>query len=130
MTSFGSRGAPAERPAQLTTGQAAKLCSVTPDTILKWIKKGRLSAMRTAGGHYRIDRRALESLVVSQPMTAPTSPLCPDVNRSELRCWERLSDRGEIRDNCPIVCFTVKMSRSMTAILPCLPTAPKRGLIW
>ena len=26
----------------VTTGQAAKLCAVTPDTILKWIKKNRI----------------------------------------------------------------------------------------
>jgi excisionase family DNA binding protein len=33
----------------LSTGRAAELCSVTPDTILKWIKRGRLSGVRTAG---------------------------------------------------------------------------------
>lgn len=39
----------------LTTGQAAKAHSVTADTVLKWIKSGKLQAYRTAGGHYRID---------------------------------------------------------------------------
>jgi excisionase family DNA binding protein len=38
----------------LTTTQAARLCSVTPDTVLKWIRSGRLPARRTAGGHHRI----------------------------------------------------------------------------
>jgi excisionase family DNA binding protein len=45
--------------ALLTTGQAAKLCSVKPDTLLKWIKRGRISASRTAGGHFRVDRSEL-----------------------------------------------------------------------
>ena len=36
----------------LTTGQAAELCSVTPDTVLKWIRSGRLAAART----WRYDR--------------------------------------------------------------------------
>ena len=45
-----------------TTGQAARLCSVTPDTVLKWIKAGRIEAQRTAGGHYRISPQELERL--------------------------------------------------------------------
>ena len=47
-------------PYLLTTGQAAKLCEVAPDTILKWIRKGRLRGTRTAGGHYRINPRDLQ----------------------------------------------------------------------
>ena len=47
----------------LSTGQAAKICSVTPDTILKWIRAGRLRATRTPGGHNRIDRADLEQLM-------------------------------------------------------------------
>jgi excisionase family DNA binding protein len=39
----------------LTTFEAAKLISVTPDSILKWIKSGKLAAFRTPGGHYRIN---------------------------------------------------------------------------
>ena len=40
----------------LTTFQAADILSVTPDSILKWIKSGKLKARRTPGGHYRIPR--------------------------------------------------------------------------
>lgn len=46
----------------LTTGQAAKFCGVTPDAVLKWIRKGKLDATRTAGGHFRIPRRNLDAL--------------------------------------------------------------------
>ncbi len=84
----------------LTTGEAAKLCAVTPDTILKWIKKGRLGGVRTAGGHYRIERQTLEPLIASPAQAG--GPSQPPSNRhpQSLRCWEYLSDRGALRDGC------------------------------
>lgn len=47
----------------VSTGQAAELCSVTADTVLKWIKSGRISANRTPGGHYRIHRETLQHII-------------------------------------------------------------------
>jgi excisionase family DNA binding protein len=38
----------------LTTGQAARYCYVSQATIINWIKKGKLKAYATPGGHYRI----------------------------------------------------------------------------
>jgi len=38
----------------LTTGQAAKYCHVSQATIINWIKKDKLRAYATPGGHYRI----------------------------------------------------------------------------
>lgn len=43
-----------KRPFALSTGQAAKFCLVTSDTIINWIKRRRLPARRTVGGQYRI----------------------------------------------------------------------------
>jgi excisionase family DNA binding protein len=43
----------------ISTGKAATICCVTPDTILKWIKKDKLKAVRTAGGHFRIKASSL-----------------------------------------------------------------------
>ncbi|HTQ57088.1 MAG TPA: excisionase family DNA-binding protein [Bryobacteraceae bacterium] len=75
----------------LTTGKAAQLCSVKPDTVLKWIKNGRLPAHRTAGGHYRVEERDLAPL------------LSPDRGRDKvweeraalcarpMRCWEYMN---------------------------------------
>ena len=51
----------------LSTGKVAKLLSVTPDTVLKWIKNGQLPATRTAGGHYRIAQRDLDAPVATRP---------------------------------------------------------------
>ncbi|MBT3181846.1 MAG: excisionase family DNA-binding protein [Deltaproteobacteria bacterium] len=45
----------------LTTFEAAALCNVSYNTIKNWIKRGLLSAYRTAGGHLRINIDDLES---------------------------------------------------------------------
>ncbi len=103
---------PLDRLNLLTTGQAAKLCSVTPDTILKWIKKGRVRAARTAGGHYRIEHRDLEPLIAWPRRTRdPSRPLreCPPRG---LRCWEYLGDRNTVRDHCrQCVVYRVRATR-------------------
>jgi excisionase family DNA binding protein len=84
----------------LSTGRAAELCSVTPDTVLKWIKRGRLPATRTAGGHYRIGERDLAALIPARN-TAEASPTeACDVGGRPLRCWEYLSPAGVVKAEC------------------------------
>lgn len=86
-------------PSYLTTGQAAKLCEVTPDTILKWIRKGRLAGARTAGGHYRINLRDLRPHI--PPGRGETlSPETGACARPSMRCWEYLSNGGAVRNSC------------------------------
>lgn len=46
----------------LTTGEVARLCGVTSDAVLKWIKKGKFPAIRTTGGHFRIARTTIQAL--------------------------------------------------------------------
>jgi len=87
-------------PSLLTTGQAAKLCSVTPDTVLKWIRKGRLEARRTAGGHFRIERRHLQTLLGPPPVAETGDQPAAGCSSAGLRCWEYLSDRGAVREEC------------------------------
>jgi excisionase family DNA binding protein len=84
----------------LSTGRAAQLCSVNPDTVLKWIKKGRLAAARTAGGHYRIDEDDLAALVpaLNALETLPTQ--ASEDARRPLRCWEYLGGPGAVRNGC------------------------------
>lgn len=84
----------------LSTGKAAQLCSVNPDTVLKWIKRGRLQATRTAGGHYRIQERDLITLLpmLNGPGISPAQ--APESCERPLRCWEYLSTSGVVRDEC------------------------------
>lgn len=42
-----------------TTFEAAKICHVSPLSIINWVNAGRLSAFRTPGGHRRIRREDL-----------------------------------------------------------------------
>jgi excisionase family DNA binding protein len=84
----------------LSTGRAAQLCSVNPDTVLKWIKGGRLAAARTAGGHYRIDEDDLAA-VVPAPNALDTLPIqASEGARRPLRCWEYLGGSGAVRNEC------------------------------
>ena len=70
----------------LTTFQAAKLLSVSPDAILKWIKSGKLSAFKTPGGHHRIESRDIEELLHRRPDAPSQESICP--KRCFQYCWE------------------------------------------
>jgi excisionase family DNA binding protein len=99
----------------LTTGQAAKLCSVTPDTVLKWIKKGKLRATRTAGGHFRISDRDIEVFRTVPAPRCDTFDLpeeLPQAEGQEVPCWEYLGEKGEVRDDCKqCVVYRVRATR-------------------
>src|SRR6185436_5284748 len=45
--------------AVFTTFEAAKLCHVSPLSIINWVNASRLTAFRTPGGHRRIRREDL-----------------------------------------------------------------------
>jgi excisionase family DNA binding protein len=112
-----------EKAGLLTTGQAAKLCAVTPDTVLKWIKKGRLEATRTAGGHYRVALPDLEpfmagfgqknsAVMVSENVSAIPSQDGTKEDGEEVPCWEFLSEDGEVREACrQCVVYRVRATR-------------------
>ncbi len=84
-----SRGGPL-----LSTGKAARLLSVTPDTVLKWIKSGRLSAVRTAGGHYRVARKDVDRLLGTGAVTRPAK------GRGLFYCWEYYATDGDPSEGC------------------------------
>jgi excisionase family DNA binding protein len=88
----------------LTTGEAARICSVTRDTIFKWIRSGYLPACRTAGGHHRIDRNDLEKVLKS----SSHEPNEDDRTEHAFKyCWE-YHGQGEVREEC-LECSVFKM---------------------
>jgi excisionase family DNA binding protein len=89
-------------PALLTTGQAARLCSVTPDAVSKWVKSGLLPARRTAGGHYRIRQEDVERLLSRSqrgvfPLHRRAHPASGE--RPFRYCWE-YNGQGKLLEGC------------------------------
>jgi len=80
----------------LTTFEAAKIMSVTPDAVLKWIKSGILKARRTPGGHHRISKKSIEELFEKSQKDRRSE------SKQELfpYCWEF----NEQLKNCPGKC--------------------------
>src|SRR5262245_3912959 len=54
-----------------TTFEAARLCHVSPLSIINWVNAGRLSAFRTPGGHRRIRREDLISFMRDNGLPLP-----------------------------------------------------------
>jgi len=83
----------------LTTSQAAELLSVSPDTVLKWVKAGKIESTRTLGGHFRIPRSAL-----NLSDTEISGGRFIQANATALTayqyCWEYLARGGEIKPDC------------------------------
>ncbi|MHC5078704.1 MAG: helix-turn-helix domain-containing protein [Planctomycetota bacterium] len=81
----------------LTTGQAAEYCSVTPDTILRWIRSGILPARRTAGGHHRIDERDLDRILNLRGDRKGAA--LDGLFRRFRYCWE-FNEEGKLNEGC------------------------------
>ena len=45
-----------------TTSEAARLLSVSADTVLKWVKADKIDSYRTPGGHARIPKAAVDAI--------------------------------------------------------------------
>jgi len=74
------------------------MLSVTPDTVLKWTKKGRLAAIKTAGGHYRILRDSVLALL--PPEDGLSGGRLATRERPVVPCWEYNAATGKIKENC------------------------------
>ena len=49
-------------PALLTTSEVSRLLGVSPNTITRWAREGRLPCRLTLGGHHRYERDAIEHI--------------------------------------------------------------------
>jgi excisionase family DNA binding protein len=64
------------RTLQVTTRQAAFHCQVAIQTLKRWIEMGTLQAVRTPGGHHRIEVEEFQRFLREQRMPAyPRRPL-------------------------------------------------------
>jgi excisionase family DNA binding protein len=54
---------PSKPEVLLTPAEVAKLFRVDPKTVTRWAKAGKLTAIRTLGGHRRYRRSEVESLL-------------------------------------------------------------------
>ena len=65
---------PPEPEALLTPAEVAALFRVDPKTVTRWAKAGKLSAIRTLGGHRRYRASEVQALLTglqSEPTTPP-----------------------------------------------------------
>lgn len=46
----------------LTRSEVSKLLGVSPNTVTRWAREGRLPCQVTLGGHHRFDRDLVEQL--------------------------------------------------------------------
>ena len=58
---------PAEQEVLLTPAEVAKLFRVDPKTVTRWAKAGKLTAIRTLGGHRRYRENEVKALLKSLP---------------------------------------------------------------
>jgi excisionase family DNA binding protein len=53
----------------LTPGEVASLFRVDPKTVTRWAKAGKLTSIRTLGGHRRYRESEVRELLHDQPKT-------------------------------------------------------------
>ena len=54
-----------------STHEVAKMCHVTPGSVIRWIHEGKLKAALTAGGHHRLQAEDIRNLLKSLRMPFP-----------------------------------------------------------
>ena len=64
-----------EAEALLTPAEVAALFRVDPKTVTRWAKAGKLTSMRTPGGHHRYRESEVRNLLgrADRPREAPSS---------------------------------------------------------
>lgn len=46
----------------LTTSEVSRLLGVSPNTVTRWAREGRLPCRLTLGGHHRFERQVIEEI--------------------------------------------------------------------
>lgn len=58
---------PAEQETLLTPAEVAKIFRVDPKTVTRWAKAGKITAIRTLGGHRRYRQSEIQAIIKIQP---------------------------------------------------------------
>ncbi|ACV09983.1 BldC family transcriptional regulator [Jonesia denitrificans] len=64
-----------EQEALLTPAEVASMFRVDPKTVTRWAKGGKLSSIRTLGGHRRYKQSEVEKLLENSGMMIPEDQL-------------------------------------------------------
>ncbi len=76
-----------------TTSQVAEILSVSSDTVLRWVRSGKIPSYRTLGGHSRIPAQVIEGLV-RDTERADRIPAGLKGDQPHLRCWDFYAQAG------------------------------------
>jgi len=68
------RGVDGNSERLLTPGEVAALFRVDPKTVTRWAASGRISSIRTPGGHRRFRESEVRALLRGEPQATPDSP--------------------------------------------------------
>ena len=55
-------GSVIDPPAVMTTSEVSRLLGVSPNTVTRWAREGRLPCRLTLGGHHRFERQVIEGI--------------------------------------------------------------------
>ena len=61
-TSHDVPGTVIDLPAVMTTSEVSRLLGVSPNTVTRWAREGRLPCRLTLGGHHRFERQVIEGI--------------------------------------------------------------------
>jgi excisionase family DNA binding protein len=56
----------------LTTSQVAKICQVSPGSVIRWIQEGKLKSAATPGGHRRVEVQEVLNLLSTLQLPVPS----------------------------------------------------------
>ena len=62
MAAQSSGNAATDYPSYLRTGEVAEILSVSPKTVSRWAKEGKLPFLKTLGGHRRYPEAEIRDL--------------------------------------------------------------------
>jgi excisionase family DNA binding protein len=57
----------------LTRSEVSRMLGVSPNTVTRWAREGKLRCQRTLGGHHRFDKEIIEEIRRNHCVPGPDS---------------------------------------------------------